>query len=80
MTCVKTKREPIRQLTQFIDQAADQPEVGRALYVRALAYAHSDQRLRSRSDLVRCVGSAKEDDLRWRSYTVLGTLDYEDGQ
>lgn len=70
----------IWHLTRFVDNAPDLPEIGRALYVRGLAYARSDQRLAARSDLARCVTSAEDPDVQWRAYTVLGTLDFEDRQ
>lgn len=70
----------ITTLSQFIASAAGRPEVARALYVRALARARTGQRVEARQDLLRCVQTATDPDLRWRAYSVLGTLDYEDGR
>ena len=70
----------VQQLSLFVNDAPERPEVGRALYVRALAHAHSGQRTRSRSDLTRCVNSSQDPTVRWRAHAVLGTLDYEDSQ
>ncbi|MFH1746998.1 MAG: tetratricopeptide repeat protein [Planctomycetota bacterium] len=72
--------QAVQQLSQFVNAAPQRPEVGRALYVRALAQAHQNERSQARSDLERCVRSTDDPDVRWRAYAVLGTLDYEDGQ
>jgi tetratricopeptide (TPR) repeat protein len=45
-----------------------------------MSYARSDQRAAARSDLVRCIENAEDQDIQWRAYTVLGTLDFEDRQ
>ncbi len=70
--------EAIRSLTRFVGEAGDQPELGRALYVRGLAYARSQQREPARADLAQCVRVTEDREVRWRAYSVLGTLDYED--
>lgn len=70
----------IEQLTCFLDSAPNTSEAGRAAYIRGLAQARSGQRLAARSDLSRCAETAEDSDIRWRAYTVLGTLDYEDQQ
>jgi len=72
--------QAIGQLSQFIPAASGRPEAARALYVRGMAYARSNQRIQARSDLSRCLEQTQDADLRWRAYAVLGTLDYEDGQ
>jgi tetratricopeptide (TPR) repeat protein len=72
--------QAINQLSRFILDASNRPEAARALYVRGLARAQVNQRLAARTDMIRCVNSATDADVRWRAYTVLGTIDYEDRQ
>lgn len=73
-------RAAIEGLTRFVNEVPDRPETNRALYVRALARLRAGRRLDARSDLQRCADSSTDPDLRWRAYTVLGTIDIEDQQ
>ena len=72
--------QAVQHLTRFVNAAGDRPELGRALYTRSLAHARSGRRTEARSDLVGCVNTAADRDVRWRAFTVLGTLDFEDRQ
>lgn len=70
----------IEQLSLFIRNVTDQPEAARAYYVRALAKLRLGQRLAAREDLRRSIAVAEDKDLRWRSLSVLASIDYEDHQ
>jgi tetratricopeptide (TPR) repeat protein len=72
--------QAVQRLTLVADAAADRPEGQRALYVRALARLKGGQRLAARADLTTCLETASDPEIRWRGFTTLGTIDYEDGQ
>lgn len=72
--------QSVQQLTRVVQDSRASADRATALYVRALAYAATGQRLPARADLVQCVESAADPELRWRALTTLGTIDYEDGQ
>jgi tetratricopeptide (TPR) repeat protein len=71
--------QAVSLLTRCISAKPDSALLARAHYVRALALARSGQRDRARADLERCLKIATDNDIRWRAYTVLGTLNFEDG-
>ena len=70
----------IEQLSLFVNDVPERPETAQALYIRALSHVGAGQRHQARADLTRCLEIAKDVDIRWRALSVLGTMDYEDGQ
>jgi TolA-binding protein len=70
----------IDQLSRFLDEVQDGPEVARALYLRGVSHARAGQRAQAYADLRRCVATPTDADAVWRAYVVLGTLHFEDGQ
>jgi tetratricopeptide (TPR) repeat protein len=72
--------QAVQRLTLVVNAAPDRPVGERALYVRALAHLRAGRRLQARADLTNCLETASDADIRWRAFTVLGTIDYEDGQ
>ncbi len=67
-----------QQLTQFLAEAQDRPEVGRALYVRGMASALSGHRAEAYADLQRATRVASDPALRWQPCLMLGVLYFED--
>ncbi len=67
-----------QHLTQFLAEVKDQPEVGRALYVRGMASALSGQRAEAYSDLQQATRAQSEPALRWQPHLMLGILYFED--
>jgi tetratricopeptide (TPR) repeat protein len=70
----------IDQLSRFLDEVREGPEVAQALYVRGVSNAQAGQRAPAYADLRRCVATPADTDAIWRAYIVLGTLHFEDGQ
>ncbi len=70
----------IDQLSRFLDEVREGPEVAQALYVRGVSNAQAGQRAPAYADLRRCVATPTDADVVWRAYVVLGTLHFEDGQ
>lgn len=70
--------QSIRSLTDFLNEAKDQPEIDRALYVRGMAFARTGRRSQAYSDLRRCVETGKDPQVKWRAALVLGALYFED--
>jgi len=70
----------IEQLTCFLDEVHEGPEVARALYVRGMSNAKAGRRAQAYADLRRCVTTPGDPDSVWRAHVVLGTLQFEDGQ
>jgi tetratricopeptide (TPR) repeat protein len=68
----------IGQLTAFLSEARDQPETGRALYVRGMALALTDQRPQAYADLERAARDARDPQVAWRAQAVLGVMRFED--
>jgi tetratricopeptide (TPR) repeat protein len=72
--------QAVRQLTQYINAAGNAPEAARAYYLRGVALAELNRRPEARQDLLRAAQFPGQPDACWRAYSVLGTLDYEDGR
>lgn len=70
----------IDQLSRFLSQVDQGPEVAQALYIRGMSHAQAGLRPAAYADLRRCVALPGEQDVTWRSYIVLGTLHFEDQQ
>lgn len=70
----------LSDLTRFINAVPDQPETSEAQYIRALSLLKLGRRLDARTEFARCAETAADRDVRWRAYTTLGTIDYEDHQ
>jgi len=70
----------IGQLTAYLNEAHDQPDAGRALYVRGMAEALSDRRPQAYSDLEHAAHDAHDTQVTWRAQAVLGVLRFEDQQ
>jgi tetratricopeptide (TPR) repeat protein len=70
----------IDQLSRFLSQVDQGPDVAQALYIRGMSHAQAGLRPAAYADLRRCVTLPTEQDVIWRSYTVLGTLRFEDQQ
>jgi len=71
--------QAVSLLTRCISAKPESAVLARAYYVRAMALARSGQRDRARADLEHCLRIATDNDIRWRAHTVLGTLNFEDG-
>jgi tetratricopeptide (TPR) repeat protein len=70
----------IDQLSRFLNQVHDKPEVAQALYVRGMSRAQLGQREQAYADLRRCAATPSQTETSWRAYVVLGTLHFEDRQ
>jgi tetratricopeptide (TPR) repeat protein len=70
----------IQQLTLYIDAVGAKPEAARAYYLRGVAFAELSRRDQAREDLRRAADFPGKGDVAWRAYSVLGTLEYEDGR
>lgn len=68
----------IERLSDFVTQVKHQPEEAQAFYLRGMAYARSGQRDRAYSDFRSAIMVGRDTEAVWRSYTVLGTLYWED--
>lgn len=69
----------IRPLDRFLAEAPPGPDTPEALYLRGMARAQTGQRKDAYSDLHRsALLAAKNTELAWRTYVVLGTLYFED--
>ena len=67
-----------QHLTQFLAEVKDQPDVGRALYVRGMASALGGQRSEAYADLQRATRVPSDPAIRWQPYLMLGVLYFED--
>jgi tetratricopeptide (TPR) repeat protein len=66
------------QLSAFLGEVKQGPEVGRALYVRGMAAALVGQRPLAYSDLRRATQESSDPQLAWQPYVALGVLSFED--
>lgn len=70
--------EAIEQATRFLGQVRDRPEAGRARYVRAMSLAKAGRRSEAYDDIRAAISTQDDPEVVWRSYIVLGTLQFED--
>jgi tetratricopeptide (TPR) repeat protein len=68
----------VQQLSAFLDEVHDRPEVARALYVRGMARALSGKRAWGQADLERAARESTAPQLLWQPQAALGTLYFED--
>jgi tetratricopeptide (TPR) repeat protein len=68
----------VQQLSTFLDEVHDRPEVARALYVRGMARALSGKRAWGQADLERAARATTDPQLLWQPHAALGTLYFED--
>ncbi len=69
----------VEQLTAFLGEAESRPEAARALYVRGMALALSEQRTRAYADLQHAAADRRDPQIASRARGMLGVLHFEDG-
>lgn len=67
-----------QQLSTFLDEVRNRPEVARALYVRGMARALAGKRAWAQADLERAARETTDPQLLWQPAAALGTLHFED--
>lgn len=67
----------VRSLSAVADQSKNAKQVGRALYVRGMVRAATNDRLKAYSDLGRAAEIGGPD-IAWRARSVLGVMQFED--
>jgi outer membrane protein assembly factor BamD (BamD/ComL family) len=67
-----------QQLSTFLDEVHNRPEVARALYVRGMARALTGKRAWAYADLERAARETTDPQLLWQPSAALGTLYFED--
>ncbi len=68
----------VQQLSTFLDEVRNRPEVARALYVRGMARALSGKRAWAQADLEKAARETTDPQLLWQPHAALGTLYFED--
>lgn len=72
--------DAIAQTTRFLNEVKNRPESGRALYVRSMSLAKAGRRNEAYDDVRKAISTQDNPEVVWRSYIVLGTLQFEDQQ
>jgi tetratricopeptide (TPR) repeat protein len=70
----------IEQLSRFLTEVREGPEVARALYLRGVSNAQLGHRSQAYADLRGCTVTRTDVEAVWRAYVVLSTLLFEDRQ